>query len=397
MLTSNKIYPGVGAPFSGYIEVSEGVIAQIAPEKPAAGVRILDLGDSIIIPGLIDLHIHGYGGFEVGSVDPCALPSLARCLAQTGTTSFLPTLGAAPVDVIEEIVRGVSSFLNEKQDDCAHSKKMGLPEAHILGLHLEGPFLNPEMKGAMNENHLLSPSPDLMRKWYDLGRGAIKRVTLAPELPGARELVCFLTQRGITAAAGHTTANYDQALGALDWGVTVATHTFNAMRTFHHRNPGILGAVLTDNRVWAEVLCDGIHIHPATALLVIGAKGIDRVYLASDAVSPGGLPAGVYTSLGHQVTVREEGGAYLADGSLAGSTSTLLEGMKNLLHWTGLTLEKILPMATINPAKSAGVSSRKGSLDPGKDADLVVLNDELELVFIMVKGSIVDPLKPVSS
>jgi len=412
ILISKGIYPAGAAPFDGYIKLSGGRIVEMAPGTPgkkaientaselidedrreqpvAPGPRIIDVGDNIIIPGLIDLHIHGSFGFDVASPDSEAIPSLARYLAGTGTTSFLPTLGAMPIGLTDQIVKRVSRLAAKKGGNHVSEAHRKPPGAHILGLHLEGPFLNPEKKGAMREEYLLEPSVGLMARWFDLGEGTINRVTIAPELPGAREVVSFLVDRGVTVAAGHTMAGYEQALDALAWGVTVANHTYNAMREFCHRDPGMLGAVLTDNRIWAEILCDGIHVHPAAALIVLAAKGRGRVCLVSDALAPAGLLPGSYTSLGHDITVDEEGRAYLANGVLAGSTGTLLEGVKNMMRWTGGALEDILPMATINPAVLAGVSGSKGSLAPGKDADLVVLDNEHNVVFSLVNGTVIE-------
>ena len=407
---SKRIYPGDRGPYSGYIEVTGGKIAGTGPGeyKKEPGARpgkpvivhkpqLIDLGDNIVIPGLIDLHIHGSSGFDVASPDPGAIPSLAQYLARTGTTSFLPTLGAVSMDCTEEILKRVSCLVagkacNESGEGRWENPSLNgsetVPGAEVLGLHLEGPFLNPAKKGAMQEEYLLEPCADLIARWFELGKGTLNHVTIAPELFGAREVISFLAGQGVTVAAGHTMAGYEQALRAISWGVTVANHTYNAMREFRHRDPGILGAVFTDNRIWAELLCDGIHVHPAAILMVLAAKGCGKAYLVSDALTPAGLRPGSYSSLGQEVFVDEDGKASLADGTLAGSTATLLDCVKNVLSWTGCVLEKVLPLATVNPALMAGVSNRKGTLAPGKDADFVVLDSEYNVVFSVVNGKI---------
>lgn len=388
VLVSGRIYPVDGPPFSGYIKTSGGVIVEMGEGAPEPDLRVMDVGDHIIIPGLIDLHIHGSFGFDAGSPD--AISALVRYLPRTGTTSFLPTIGAMPVNETERVIVHVSSLIRKRNSDGSSKDGNTFEGAEILGLHMEGPFLNPEKRGAMREECLLRPSVDLMARWLELGEGTINRVTIAPELEGAQDVISLLVDNGVTVAAGHTTVSYEEALDSISWGVSVATHAYNAMRRFHHREPGIIGAVLTDKRIWAELICDGIHVHPAAVLMVLACKGPERIHLVSDALAPAGLPPGTYSSLGHEVTVDEQGRAYLANGALAGSTGTLLEGVKNMLRWTGGSLEDILPMATINPALLAGVSVTKGSLAPGKDADLVVLDHEYNVVFSMVKGRVIE-------
>lgn len=375
-----EIYPGDGIPFDGYIRISEGKITEVGLNDPETvhGAVFVDLTKYKIIPGLIDLHVHGYMGEDVASADAHALLSMSSKLAMEGTTSFLPTLGAMPVDCIEKVTKTVKSVVWDRANDGAE----------VLGLHLEGPFLNPCKQGAMCRDYLLNPSLGLAARWLELSEGTLNHVTLAPELPCAKEVVRFLSQEGVTVAAGHSMATYEETLEAISWGVTVGNHTFNAMRSFHHRDPGIVGAVLSDTRIWAEVLCDGIHVHPGAVLTLLAAKGVDKTYLVSDAIAPAGLKPGLYNSLGSDVMIDEEGRAFLKDGTLAGSTTTLLQCMKNVMRWTGEPLERVIPMATVNPSLVANVSHRKGTLTPGKDADLVVLDDDENVFMSVVRGVI---------
>lgn len=390
ILVSSRIYPGDAPPFAGYIKLSGGQIVEMGsgtpPTRCGESFRIIDVGDHIVIPGLIDLHIHGFCGCDVTGSDPRTIPEMAKLLAHNGVTSFMPTLGAMPQTVIEEAIVRVKELTTSGEGSGGLQNEV--QGAEILGLHLEGPFLNPEKKGAMVEDYLLEPSCELMARWLELGEGTIRRVTIAPELPGAREVITLLARAGVCVAAGHTMATYRQAVESFDWGVSAATHVYNAMREFHHREPGIVGAVLADPRVWAEVICDGIHVHPAALLLVFACKGSHKMYLVSDALAPAGLPPGKYGSLGQEITVDEHGRAYLANGALAGSTSTMLDGLKHVLLWTGRPLEDVLPMVTLNPARVAGVAERKGTLAPGKDADLVVLDDRFSVALSMVRGRV---------
>lgn len=376
-----EIYTGDEAPFDGYIRISEGKILDIGRKEPEAveGAVFMDLAEYKVIPGLVDLHVHGYMGYDVASADTDAVLSMASRLASEGTTSFLPTLGAMPLDRTEEVIRSVKAIALDKSGEGAD----------ILGLHLEGPFLNPQKKGAMRLDYLLEPSLDLMIKWFELSEGTLNHVTIAPELPSAREVIAFLSRQGVTVAAGHSMATYEETLEAISWGVSVGNHTYNAMRSFHHRDPGIVGAVLSNRRIWAEVLCDGIHVHPGAILALLAAKGTGRTYLVSDAIAPAGLSPGLYNSLGSDIIIDEIGRAFLSDGTLAGSTTTLLRCVKNVMRWTGEPLERVIPMATVNPSLVANVFDRKGTLSPGKDADLVVLDDNDEVVLSVVRGNVV--------
>ncbi len=390
ILVSTKIYPADTRPFSGYIKILRGRIVEISTKKLVFGPNVIDVGDNIIIPGLIDLHLHGSFGFDIASAKPNTISCLAQHLAKKGTTAFLPTLGATSIKQTEAVVRRVRDFMSKQNRELA-PVQIAFPEARVLGLHLEGPFLNPRKKGAMSAEHLIEPSVELVSNWIDIGKGVIKRMTIAPELHGACELVSFLLNKGVTVAAGHTTANYQQSISAINWGVSAATHTYNAMPKFHHREPGIIGAIFADDRISAELLCDGVHIHPAAALAMVKAKTPSGVYLASDAITPAGLPPGSYTSLGKAIEIDREGRAFLHNGTIAGSTATLLDGMKNIMNWCGQSLDFVLPMVTMNPAKQIGVFDSKGSLRVGKDADIVVLDNNLNVLFTVVNGVIGHP------
>ncbi len=375
---SRRIYgePGVG-PYRGFVSIHRGLIEATGAGAPCPGGKIVDVGDLRIIPGLIDLHVHGALGLDVLSDERWALSVIAGFLAQHGTTAFQPTAGSAPPEVLERVIGQV-------KDACTSS-----PEgARALGLHLEGPFLNPGKKGAMPEEHLMDPSMDTARKWVTDAGGTLRQVTLAPELSGALEVTRYLASCGTTVSAGHTCATYQAMLEGFRAGVTVATHTFNAMEGFHHRKPGALGAVLTEPGVTCEILGDCVHVHPAAIRLLVAAKGPGRACLISDLIPPAGMPAGEYLFLGHKVQSDGIDRCILTNGTLAGSITPLNKCLQRMVEVAKVPFEIALSMATLNPARVCGVEGRKGTLAPGKDADLVVLDDDYNAVWSIVEGKI---------
>lgn len=339
--------------------------------------NVIDVGDNKVIPGLIDLHIHGSAGKSAMAKDLDELYEMAKFLAKNGVTAFQPTTGAAPKPVLEHAVKVVRDFTRGP-----------VKGARSIGLHMEGPFLNSERKGAMPAEFLLKPDLELMKKWVALGDGTIKQVTIAPELPGALEVVRYLANEGITVSVGHTLATYEETLEGLRAGITVACHTYNAMRELHHREPGVLGAVLTQNGIYCELIADGIHVHRGAMALLVASKGPDYVCLITDAVIAAGLPRGEYDFIGQRITIDEFGKVTLPDGTIAGSTALLRNCLKNMVELVGLPFETALTMATVNPAKAAHVFHRKGSLSPGKDADVVVMDDKYNVLWCLVEGEV---------
>lgn len=403
-LVSKRIYPGDGEPFAGSVRMVGGNIVAVerfgsdvrtaggAPvgadnalrcagpdAPPGSGVLaathsgvLFDVGDNMLIPGLIDAHVHGSGGYSAGG-GAGALQGMAMSLALHGVTAFQPTLGAAPADEMEGSLVAAAEFAPSSG-------------AEVLGLHLEGPFLSPSFPGAMSKEHIIPPDVSLMARWVEIAGASIGRVTLAPELPGAVELVLYLVGRGIPASMGHTAATYEEAVRGFRAGVSIVTHTFNAMRGFHHREPGALGAALVEKGVFRELIADGIHVHPAAMSLLMTSCGADSVVLVSDAMPAAGLPPGEYEFLGRRVTMKGDGRVILEDGTLAGSSAFLLDCLRNTVEKLRIPFASALQMATVNPAKALGVFDRKGTLAPGKDADIVVLSDDYEVLGCWVKG-----------
>lgn len=360
------------------IAVREGRIAAIGDHTLMdASAQVIDAGGNLVLPGFIDLHIHGGKGYDVmdGTVE--ALQGLARHLAAHGITGFLATtVTATQADTIA----------------AAHTVRQaragGSAGAAILGMHLEGPYINAGRRGAQNECCIRPPSQAELDAVIEASGACVRLVTMAPELPGAPELVAYLRRLGIICSMGHTDATFEQALAGLDAGFSHITHVYNAMRPFQHREPGIVGVALTDRRAVAELIADGLHVHPGAARLLISARGPEGVVLVSDAMRGAGLPYGCYRMAGENVTTSEQG-ARTAEGRLAGSLLTLDVALRNVVGWTGLPLQQALVMSSLNQARELGLAERKGSIEPGKDADLVIISPAMQVQATIVGGRMV--------
>lgn len=364
--------------------VENGRIAAITAQPvdaPPAAVHI-DAQGNLALPGFIDMHVHGGHGFDVmdGTVE--AVHGLAVHLGQHGITGFLATTVTASLDdtlAAAEVVR--------------QARAVPCPGAAILGMHLEGPYINPSRRGAQALAHIRLPAQAELARVIEASGDCVRLVTLAPELPGAHEMAAYLHQRGIIASMGHSDATYEEALAALDAGFSHVTHTFNAMRPFQHRDPGITGVALSEPRAVAELIADGLHVHPGAARVLIQARGPQGVVLVSDAIRGASLPYGCYR-MGGQDVWTSENGARTASGNLAGSLLTLETALRNVLSWTAMPLHTALAMTSMNQAQEMGMAAQKGSLEVGKDADIVLCSAALEVVMTMVGGRIVHDARP---
>jgi N-acetylglucosamine-6-phosphate deacetylase len=331
----------------------------------------------IVAPGFVDIHVHGGGGYDVMEPSPGALDGLSVFLAQGGVTSFLPTTYTAPRDAILEAARGVRGAMEK-----------GTKGARILGLHMEGPYISPERCGAQNRDHARRPEIGELDEVDGESGGNLRVVTMAPEVEGALGAITWLNSRGKTAAAGHTDATYEEAVAAFEAGMSHVSHLFNGMRPFHHREPGVVGAALGDGRVTVELIADGFHVHPAALKMAVRLKGAESTALVSDSITPAGLPDGEYDFGGLKISVREDR-SLLKSGRLAGSTIRLCDAVRNMVELVGFPLAQAVEMATSTPARIVGVDDRKGSLAPGMDADITVLDRDLSVMLTMVEGRIV--------
>jgi N-acetylglucosamine-6-phosphate deacetylase len=342
--------------------------------NPSPGDRVIDVRGYWISPGLIDVHVHGAMGFDTMDATPEALHRMGSFFAKHGVTSYLPT---TMTETPEAILKSITNVANCAQSDEA---------AQHLGVHVEGPYFNPAHKGAQPEHNLRDADPSEYESWLDTG--VVKLVTIAPERTGSMAFIDRGIAGGVEFSVAHSGASYEQVIESADHGLRQATHTFNGMLGLHHRRPGTVGAVLTDDRIYAQVICDGIHVHPAVIGLIVRAKGSHRTILITDAIMATGLTDGEYELGGEKIVVKE-GISRTVTGSLAGSTLTLDAALRNMITFTHLSFEDVLPMATSVPAKAMNWYGRKGVIRPGADADITIFDHELNVRLTMAAGRII--------
>ncbi len=341
------------------------------------GAELIEAKDKFIIPGYIDIHVHGGGGSDVMDENYEAIKKIAITHSRFGTTAFLPTTMTMNKNKIMGSLRSI----------CEAVKK-GTGGAEILGINLEGPYINPEKKGAQKEIDIKKPSIEEFKEFNKASGNLIRLVTIAPEMPGAIELIKYLYKQKIIVSAGHSNATYVQTQAGIKAGLSHITHIFNAMRGLHHREPGVVGAALTSSKLTIEIIADGIHVHPIVLRILTQIKEDIKLILITDAMRATGIKDGNYDLGGQEVTV-SKGQARLKDGTLAGSVLTMGKAVKNMVNTVGIQLPKAIQMASFNPAKAIGIDDKKGSLEPDKDADIVILNKNLETELTMVAGKVV--------
>jgi N-acetylglucosamine-6-phosphate deacetylase len=343
------------------------------------GVALYDFGDDTIVPGYIDLHIHGSAGFDVMDDDPRALPAIEHLLARHGVTSYFPTTVTASLDVTLRAIERLANAIEISEQGLESSAGRAVP----IGIHLEGPFISRARCGVHPPQHLLAPTLKVFEQLWQAARGRIRMMTIAPELEGAPELIAEAAQRRVCVSLGHSDANFAATERGVEAGARHATHTFNAMRPLDHRSPGILGSVLTDPRISADIIADGIHLDPVIVKLFAKAKGLEQTVLISDAISATGMPNGIYRLGSFEVEVRD--GRCTVNGKLAGSALTLDRAVRNLAQFAEWTLPQAIAAASWNPARAARIEN-KGVLAIGADADFTVLNGEGKVLRTFIGG-----------
>ncbi len=343
------------------------------PGVPPEGCRVVDLKGAMLVPGFLDLHTHGGDNVDVNAATAEDFAQISRFFARNGTTGWLCSI---LTDTEEQTLWSIGQ--------AREAMAAPIAGARLLGIHLEGPFLSPEYKGAMPEHLLKKGDAALFRRYQQAAGGTVRYLTVAPEVEGVVDMIREISGE-VAVAIGHSGADYETAIRAIDAGARACTHTFNAMGLFHQHRPSIMGAVL-ERPVYCEAICDGRHLHPGTVRMLLACKGWDRVAAVTDSIQAAGLPDGRY-KLGVNDVVVEDGDAKLAsNGVRAGSTLTTGQALKNLVSFTGQPVERVLPLLTLNPARLIGMEERKGSIAPGKDADLVVLDDQLNVKQTYVSG-----------
>jgi len=333
-----------------------------------------------VVPGFVDVHIHGAGGHDVMEAEAAALDKITATVARFGTTSIVATTVTAPIEATCHSLEGIAAYIRA-HESTADNARFG---ADILGIHLEGPFINPERRGVHPTASILAPSVESFEKFRAAAGNLIKLITIAPEMPGALKLIAAAVADGVVVGLGHTDADYAQARAAIQAGARHAVHVYNAMRPFTHRDPGVISAVLTDADVTAEIIADGVHVAGPAIQVLLGTKGFDTVLLVSDGTAATGMRDGTFKLGGFEVQVRD-GVVRNSEGKLAGSTLTIDRAIRYLVE-LGVPMVDAIRMATILPARRLGLAGKKGIIAVGADADLVVLTPDLHVAGVMTRG-----------
>lgn len=362
----------------GSLVIEGKKIAAIGEAKEVripSGIRTINAEGMMVTPGFVDLLVHGGGGYGFADMSTESVEKISEFYFRHGTTGLLAALYSKPEKEMIADVRRIAEF-------CRTNKS-----SNVWGIHLEGPFINKELHGAMKKDYLWQPSVEKWRKLFDVSQGYIRLMTIAPELAGVEEVMREAAKNDVVLSIGHSAATYPEVLKAIDNGAAHVTHMFNAMKPFHHREPGVVLAAMLHNELKVELIADGIHVHPAVMRLMYQVKGEGGIVLISDAIRASGMPDGEYTFMDQKILVKGKK-AYLPDGTLAGSTLTMEQAVKNMVQLVDVPLTHAVRMATLNGAKVLGLEHHKGILAVGKDADLVVLDQDFRVQMTVYEGKI---------
>ncbi len=344
--------------------------------------EVIDAGERTVVPGFIDTHTHGRDGTYFGE-DPRTTADLCRSMLSTGVTGVLPTLTTLLP------IRYTLQMILERISTVRQVMRNGDGGAVILGIHMEGPYLSgaDSVRGVQRVENLRPPSIEELHRMVEAADGTIRKMSIAPELDSALDVIREMSRLGIVPCAAHSAASYEQTMAAVDAGLCCATHVFNGMVPLHHRRPGLMGAVLTCDRIHAELIADGQHVSPPAMQVLLRCKGVDGIHLITDNTTWAGMPNGTYQD-GERTIVKEDERATVVGGTLAGSVAPINACVRNMVRLAGCSLAQAVQMASLNPARLIGVTDRMGSLEPGKDADLVVIDDQVNVHVTMVHGRV---------
>ena len=352
-----------------YMEVEDGKIKSFSKKEVE---EYEDLGE-IIAPGLVDTHIHGYGGKDIMDCKKGYLDEISKGILECGVTSFLPTTLTDSTEKLNEACKVIGD------------EYKSVTGAKVRGIFLEGPFFTEKYKGAQNASYMSDPDIEKLKKWKELSNGLVNKIAIAPEREGAIDFIKEANAMGVRVALGHSDASFDEAVDAVDAGANIFVHVYNGMSGLHHRNPGMVGAAMSTDS-YGELICDGHHVNPNAANILMNTKGRDRIALITDCMSAGGMPEGDY-KLGEFPVIVKDGTARLKDsGNLAGSILRLKEAVKNVVEWEIADVFEAIQMASLIPAKSLGIDNVCGKLHEGYDADFIVLDENLDLKATFLNG-----------
>jgi N-acetylglucosamine-6-phosphate deacetylase len=385
VLCANRLYTPQEEIQDPLLFIEDGLVSAVssrAQQEVPKNAAVVDLGDAILVPGFVDIHMHGGAGLDVMRASPSDLPHLNTFLTRHGVTGYFPTTVAAPLDqtcaALERLADAIEAAQGSRDGTGA------AVQAQPLGIHLEGPFLSHKRRGVHPPEYLVEPTLQIFEHLWQAARGHVHMMTIAPELPGALEVIAEAARLKVLVSIGHSDALLEAARAAVQAGARHATHTFNAMRPLDHRDPGILAEVLTDRELTADIIVDGIHVAPEVVQLFLQAKGIDRAVLITDATAAAGMPDGTYQLGPIQVQVKD--GRCMMDGKLAGSVLTMDRAVRNVTQFGGWSLQNAVRAATLNPARAVGLAQRHGVLSSGAEANLVVLSPGGEIRKTIVRG-----------
>ncbi|WP_264448867.1 N-acetylglucosamine-6-phosphate deacetylase [Bacillus cereus] len=357
----------------GFLEIKDGKFGVFSENRPEEAAEIIEYAGSWIAPGLVDTHIHGFRNYDIMDNNFEGLNQISVGLLSCGVTSFLPTTLTSSVELLNNVVEMIG---------VNYTKVQG---AKIKGIFLEGPFFTEKHKGAQNTKYFCDPSVDMLKVWQKLSNDSIKKIAIAPERKGAVEFIEYAVGEEIVVALAHSDATYEEAKGAIEKGASIFVHTFNGMSPLHHREPGMVGAAMNLKDVFAEIICDGHHVHPVASNILMNVRGREKIVMVSDCMMAGGMLEGTY-QLGEFPVKVKDGMARLESGSLAGSILQLKDAVKNVIEWGIATPEEAIYMASTAPAKSVQIDGECGKIAEGYAADFIVMTPAMDLAATYLDG-----------